>query len=336
MSVAQQVVDNFGSIISVTSLPYTDRTFFLQMYLIYRIVNELARFGEEILSQLTKKGCRVVQERSDDVVLRFILKNFRNKEMGGQIALYSQQYLDSIYGSRNAPLSTLDLNSLFEIAYTPASYAVIRALIEINNMLPSLIKTVRDLAMNPLTMQRAVASVQLSYRQSLKSISFLHTPVEEKEKEKAVFEDDFLNHSIIYGFNKQQDIDYALQCARESEVLKKPITSIKRISTGQSALRSSSQSVDLEDKDKMDTFKYLAESVAYLRGLLSNAKRDTFGKQSSNVVKLLGRIITYYCFSPHLATLLLDKRMWLLPALPGRHRILYFMAFNAEQHLVSG
>lgn len=60
MGVVQQVVDNFGSIISVTSLPYTDRTFFLQMYLIYRIVNELARFGEEILSQLTKKGCSVV------------------------------------------------------------------------------------------------------------------------------------------------------------------------------------------------------------------------------------------------------------------------------------
>ena len=60
MSVVQQVVDNFGSIISVTSLPYTDRTFFLQMYLIYRIVNEMARFGEEILSQLTKKGCSVV------------------------------------------------------------------------------------------------------------------------------------------------------------------------------------------------------------------------------------------------------------------------------------
>lgn len=239
--------------------------------------------------------------------------------MGGQIALYSQQYLDSIYGSRNAPLSTLDLNNLFEIAYTPASYAVVRALIEINNMLPSLIKTVRDLAMNPLTMQRAVASVQLSYRQSLKSISFVHTPVDDKEKDKAVFEDDFLNHSIIYGFNKQQDIDYALQCARESEVLKKPITSIKRINTGQSSMRSSSQSIDLEEKDKMDTFKYLAESVAYLRGLLSNAKRDTFGKQSSNVVKLLGRIITYYCFSPHLATLLLDKRMRLATSFPFRH-----------------
>ena len=70
----------------------------------------------------------------------------------------------------------------------------------------------------------------------------------------------------------------------------------------------------------MDTFKYLAESVAYLRGLLSNAKRDTFGKQSSNVVKLLGRIITYYCFSPHLATLLLDKRMfWVLSLIFFRH-----------------
>ena len=168
-------------------------------------------------------------------------------------------------------------------------------------------------------MQRAVASVQLSYRQSLKSISFVHTPVDDKEKDKAVFEDDFLNHSIIYGFNKQQDIDYALQCARESEVLKKPITSIKRINTGQSSMRSSSQSIDLEEKDKMDTFKYLAESVAYLRGLLSNAKRDTFGKQSSNVVKLLGRIITYYCFSPHLATLLLDKRMRWATSFPFRH-----------------
>lgn len=59
MSTVQQVVDNFGSVISVTSLPYTIRTFFLQMYLIYRIVNELARFGEEILLQLTKKGCNV-------------------------------------------------------------------------------------------------------------------------------------------------------------------------------------------------------------------------------------------------------------------------------------
>lgn len=66
MSVVQQVVDSFGSIISVTSLPYTNRTFFQQMYLIYRIVNELARFGEEILSQLTKKGCNVAYERSDD------------------------------------------------------------------------------------------------------------------------------------------------------------------------------------------------------------------------------------------------------------------------------
>lgn len=229
--------------------------------------------------------------------------------MGGQIALCSQRYLDFIYGGRNSPLSYLELNNLFEIAYTPASYAVVRALIEIDKRLPSLIETVDNLAMNPLTMRRAVASVQLSFRQSLKSISLVHPFLDEKGGDGTVFEDDFLNRPVIYGFNKQQDIDHVLRCARESEILKKPITSIKRISTEQSFIPSASQSIDLEEKDKMDIFKILTESVSYLRSLLSNAKRETFGSQSSNVIKLLGRIITYYCFSPHLATLIIDKRI---------------------------
>lgn len=58
MNTVQQVVDNFGSVISITSIPYTNRTFFFQMYLIYRIVNELARFGVDILWKLTQKGCK--------------------------------------------------------------------------------------------------------------------------------------------------------------------------------------------------------------------------------------------------------------------------------------
>lgn len=40
----------------VTHLPYTDRTFYSQTYLIYRIVNELARFGEDVMWELTQKG----------------------------------------------------------------------------------------------------------------------------------------------------------------------------------------------------------------------------------------------------------------------------------------
>ena len=40
----------------VTHLPYTDRTFYSQTYLIYRIVNELARFGEDVMWEFTQKG----------------------------------------------------------------------------------------------------------------------------------------------------------------------------------------------------------------------------------------------------------------------------------------
>ena len=39
-----------------------------------------------------------------------------------------------------------------------------------------------------------------------------------------------------------------------------------------------------------------------------------FEDQSNNVMRLLGRIITQYCMSPHLCALLFDKRGYLMHA----------------------
>ena len=240
-----------------------------------------------------------------------ILQNCRTTATDTQITRCSQQYLDSIYGSEQAPLRNLSLSELFAIAHTPASYAVVRALVQIDSRLPDLVDMINRMARDPISMQRAVSCVPLALRQSISSVSLQYSFSQNYDSEK---EQLFLNHSFVYGYNRQRDLDQTIRNIQEAEHRTKPVTSIKRLNAeGSRSSQSVTRAYDLDEKDKED-FKQLTESVNVIRTLLNNAMQLKFEDQSNNVMRLLGRIITQYCMSPHLCALLFDKRGYLMHA----------------------